>query len=198
MSSASTPAPHDQPHPHVLWAPWRMAYVGGDQRHDDCIFCSKPTQDRDEENLVLLRSEHVFVLMNLFPYNSGHVMVAPYAHQPTIQQLDPETLTDLMTTAQRCLAAIDAALHPHGYNMGINQGAVAGAGILDHVHYHIVPRWNGDTNFMPVLADTKVMPDHLLNTYRQIKAQLSIAPHRPQSPAPHPGSAGQRKRSHRR
>jgi ATP adenylyltransferase len=112
------------------------------------------------------------VLMNLYPYNSGHLMIAPYAHLPTIQELDPETLTELMTTAQRCLAALNEALHPHGYNMGINQGAVAGAGIADHVHYHIVPRWNGDTNFMPVLADTKVMPEYLQTTYRQIKEHL--------------------------
>ena len=157
-----------------LWAPWRMAYIGGAKQDQGCIFCVKPKEDpaRDEENLLLLRSERCFVLMNLYPYNNGHLMVAPYAHLPGIQELDADTLTDLMTTTQRCLAALSAALHPHGYNMGINQGVVAGAGIADHVHFHIVPRWNGDTNFMPVLADVKVMPDYLRNTYRQIKAQL--------------------------
>jgi ATP adenylyltransferase len=109
---------------------------------------------------------------NIYPYNNGHLMIAPYQHVPTIEQLDPPTLTDIMTTAQRCLAAVREALAPHGYNMGINQGAVAGAGITDHVHLHIVPRWNGDTNFMPVLADTKVMPDYLRHTYEQIRPYL--------------------------
>lgn len=153
-----------------LWAPWRMAYIdAGGKKDEGCIFCTKPREDRDEENLLLHRGERCFVLMNLFPYNNGHLMVAPYAHVPGIGDLDAATLTDIMTTAQRCLVALDSALHPHGYNMGINQGAVSGAGIVDHVHFHIVPRWNGDTNFLPVLADTKVMPDYLTNTYRQLK-----------------------------
>lgn len=162
-----------------LWAPWRMAYIensgGGD---DGCIFCVKPEQDRDEENLILLRSTHCFVIMNRFPYNNGHLMIAPYQHVGDIGALDAPTLADMMATVQRCLAAENAALHPQGYNMGINQGTAAGAGIADHVHLHVVPRWNGDTNFMPVLADVKVMPDFLANTYRAIKAQLSPAPHK--------------------
>lgn len=153
-----------------LWAPWRMAYIDGSGKKDDgCIFCTKPAEQRDEENLLLYRGERCFVMMNLFPYNNGHLMVAPYAHVPTIEELDPATLTDIMVTAQHCLATLRAAMNPHGFNMGINQGTVAGAGIADHVHYHIVPRWNGDTNFMPVLADVKVMPDFLQNTYRQLK-----------------------------
>jgi len=153
-----------------LWAPWRMAYIdSSDKKDEGCIFCTKPAEHRDEENLLLYRGERCFVLMNLFPYNNGHLMVAPYAHVPTIEELDPATLTDIMVTAQRCLATLRAAMNPHGFNMGINQGTVAGAGIADHVHYHIVPRWNGDTNFMPVLADVKVMPDYLQNTYRQLK-----------------------------
>src|SRR5215467_10675530 len=154
-----------------LWAPWRMAYIeAGGKKDADCIFCTKPQEKRDEENLLLYRGKRCFVLMNLFPYNNGHLMIAPYAHVPGIQTLPAVTLTELMTIAQRCLAALAAALHPQGYNMGINQGLIAGAGIADHVHFHIVPRWNGDTNFMPVLADTKVMPDYLQNTYRQLKA----------------------------
>ncbi len=96
-------------------------------------------------------------------------MIAPYAHVPDIEHLDAETLTEIMLTAQKSLAALRAAMHPDGFNMGINQGTVAGAGIADHVHFHVVPRWNGDTNFMPVLAETKVMPDYLQNTYRQLK-----------------------------
>jgi ATP adenylyltransferase len=151
-----------------------MAYIdSGGKRDDGCIFCTKAREDRDEENLILFRGERCFVLMNLFPYNNGHLMVAPYAHVPGIRDLDAATLTDLMTTAQRCLTALDAAIHPHGYNMGFNEGIVAGAGIADHVHFHIVPRWNGDTNFMPVVADTKVMPDYLANTYRQLRPHFA-------------------------
>jgi ATP adenylyltransferase len=166
-----------------LWAPWRMAYIdAGATKDEGCIFCTKPAEHRDEENLLLYRSERCFVLMNLFPYNNGHLMVAPYVHVPTILELDPPTLTDIMTTTQRCLSALQRAMSPHGFNMGINQGSVAGAGITDHVHFHIVPRWNGDTNFMPVLADTKVMPDYLRNTYRQIRPFL-------ENPADHQQSA---------
>jgi len=154
-----------------LWAPWRMAYIDGNPSRDDgCIFCVKAAESADEKNLIVYRGERCFALMNLFPYNNGHLMIAPYVHVPSIQDLDPAALTDMLVTAQRALTALDHALHPHGYNMGINQGTVAGAGIADHVHYHVVPRWNGDTNFMPVLADTKVMPDFLENTRRQIVA----------------------------
>jgi ATP adenylyltransferase len=150
-----------------------MAYIEADGEKDSgCIFCKKPAERRDEENLILARGERCFVLMNLFPYNNGHLMIAPYAHVPTIEDLDPATLTELMTTAQRCLAALRAAMRPQGFNMGINQGTVAGAGIADHVHFHLVPRWNGDTNFMPVLADVKVMPDFLQHTYAQLREHL--------------------------
>ncbi|HKS70540.1 MAG TPA: HIT domain-containing protein [Ktedonobacterales bacterium] len=157
-----------------LWAPWRMAYIdSGGTAEEGCIFCALPAADRDEENLIVFRGPRVFVIMNKFPYNNGHLMIAPYQHVPSIEGLDSATLTELMTTAQRLLAAMRAAFNPQGYNMGINQGAVAGAGVADHVHLHIVPRWNGDTNFMPVLADTKVMPDFIQNTARQIREQLA-------------------------
>lgn len=156
-----------------LWAPWRMTYIdGADAAPGECIFCAKAAASNDPENLVLHRGRLSFVLMNLYPYNNGHLMIAPYAHVPSIEELDAETLTDIMTTAQLCLAALRDAMRPQGYNMGINQGTVAGAGIKDHVHLHTVPRWNGDTNFMPVLADTKVMPDYLSNTYRQLREQF--------------------------
>lgn len=156
-----------------LWAPWRMAYIDGDAGPSDaCIFCAKPREERDEQNFILYRGAQCFVIMNRFPYNNGHVMIAPYAHVPSIEDLDALVLTEILTTAQVCLGALRAAIHPQGFNMGINQGTVAGAGIADHVHFHVVPRWNGDTNFMPVLADVKVMPDYLANTYRQIRATL--------------------------
>src|SRR5579859_6967316 len=120
---------------HQLWAPWRMAYIdSGEQQEPGCIFCVKAAEQRDEENLIVARGERVFVLLNLFPYNNGHLMIAPYAHVPTIEQLDAPTLTEMMVVAQRCLAALRDAMHPEGFNMGINQGTVAGAGIADHVH----------------------------------------------------------------
>lgn len=154
-----------------LWAPWRMAYIdSGDKKDDGCIFCVKAAESNDEENLILYRGERCFVLMNRYPYNNGHLMLAPYAHVPSIEELETPALTELMTVAQQCLAALREAIHPHGFNMGINQGTTAGAGIADHVHLHVVPRWNGDTNFMPVLADVKVMPDYLQHTYQQLKA----------------------------
>jgi ATP adenylyltransferase len=161
-----------------LWAPWRMAYIQDDnERPAGCIFCVKAAEDHDDENLIVLRSASCFALLNLFPYNNGHLMIAPYQHVPSISDLDPATLTDLMMTAQRCLAALQAAMNPQGYNMGINQGAAAGAGIADHVHFHVVPRWIGDTNFMPVLADIKVMPEYLQTTLRQLRAKLGAEPH---------------------
>ena len=155
-----------------LWAPWRMAYVGSEPVTDGCIFCEKAAAHDDERNLILWRDERCFALMNIFPYNNGHLMIAPYAHQPTILELDAATLTAMMTLAQRCVRAMRTALNAQGFNLGVNQGAVAGAGITDHVHMHVVPRWNGDTNFMPVLADVKVMPDYLENTYRRIREQM--------------------------
>ncbi len=155
-----------------LWAPWRMAYIQAGGESEGCIFCTHPAQSRDEDYYILHRSERCFVMLNIYPYNNGHLMIAPYQHVPSIEELDAAALTDLMQTAQLCLRVFHMAMQPHGFNMGINQGKVAGAGIADHVHFHIVPRWNGDTNFMPVLADVKVMPDYLRNTYRQLQQAL--------------------------
>jgi len=149
-----------------------MAYIHSGGETDGCIFCTQPAAARDEDYYILYRSKRCFVMLNIYPYNNGHLMIAPYQHVPSIEELDAETLTDVMQTAQLCLRAFHASMQPHGFNMGINQGKVAGAGIADHVHFHIVPRWNGDTNFMPVLADVKVMPDYLRNTYRQLQQAL--------------------------
>jgi ATP adenylyltransferase len=167
-----------------LWAPWRMAYINQDKPKDDegCFLCVAPQQHDDAANLILARGARCFVIMNRYPYNNGHLMIAPYEHLPTIEELDSPTLTELMTLAQRCLAALRTAMHPDGFNLGINQGKVAGAGVADHVHLHVVPRWNGDTNFMPVLADVKVMPDFLENTYRQVRDALQPLMQAPVAP----------------
>jgi ATP adenylyltransferase len=153
-----------------------MAYVGGEHPRSGCIFCEKAREERDEENLILTRGETCFALMNLFPYNTGHVMIAPYAHVPSIQQISSESLTEMMTLAQSLLGALREALGPDGFNLGINQGEIAGAGIADHAHLHIVPRWSGDTNFMPVIGDVKVVPEFLQTTYRKIRERLQSSP----------------------
>ncbi|MBV9691650.1 MAG: HIT domain-containing protein [Ktedonobacteraceae bacterium] len=153
-----------------LWAPWRMAYITPENPPPPgCIFCTQPAAQRDEEYHILYRGVYCYMMLNRYPYNSGHLMIAPYRHIDSIEKLDAATLADLMAQAQLALRAIRLTMNPHGFNMGINEGKVAGAGFAEHVHYHVVPRWNGDTNFMPVIADTKVLPEHLDNVYRQFK-----------------------------
>jgi ATP adenylyltransferase len=154
-----------------LWAPWRMAYVEV-AKPQGCIFCDKPREDRDEENLILQRGKTAFVIMNAFPYNNGHLMVAPYRHTAELESLSAEERDELMALAQESLRLLQAAFGPNGYNLGMNLGRVAGAGIADHLHLHLVPRWDGDTNFMPVIADTKVLPDSLQSSYRKLREAL--------------------------
>jgi ATP adenylyltransferase len=157
-----------------LWAPWRMAYIAPKTpQPQGCVFCIQPADDRDAERYILHRGDHCFMMLNLYPYNNGHLMIVPYQHVGTIEKLDAATLTDLMEQAQLALRALSLTMKPEGFNMGINEGKVAGAGFADHVHLHVVPRWNGDTNFMPVLADVKVIPEYLDNVYKQLKAVLA-------------------------
>jgi len=150
-----------------IWAPWRLAYVkdASKDTEEECIFCGKPGDDDDRANLIVHRGEHCFVILNLFPYTNGHLMVAPYEHVSGLQDLSPETIAEMMALAQRAMARLEEVYDPHGYNVGINQGRVAGAGVEHHIHLHVVPRWGGDTNFMPVIADTKVMPQTLEQSY---------------------------------
>lgn len=156
-----------------LWAPWRMAYIAPQTSHsDECIFCSQPAAQRDAEYHIFYRGELCYMMLNRYPYNSGHLMVVPYQHVGSIEGLDARTLSELMSQAQLALRALRLAMKPDGFNMGINEGKVAGAGFAEHVHLHVVPRWNGDTNFMPILADVKVIPEHLDNVYRQLKQAL--------------------------
>jgi ATP adenylyltransferase len=153
-----------------LWAPWRMAFITPKTPPPPgCIFCTQPAEQRDDIYHIIHRGERCFMMLNLYPYNNGHLMIAPYQHIGALEKLDPAVLADMMGQAQIALKAIGEAMHPDGFNMGFNQGKVAGAGFAEHIHFHIVPRWNGDTNFMPVIADIKVMPDHLDNVYRQLK-----------------------------
>jgi len=157
----------DDPPKH-LWAPWRMSYITGvDKKDEGCIFCSKPRQDRvcDKGNLLLHRGEACFVLMNLFPYNNGHLMIIPYKHTSDIIGIDGETSSELWSLVCKSKEALSRVMRPDGFNIGMNIGRTAGAGIDQHIHMHIVPRWNGDTNFMPVVGETKVISQALSDTY---------------------------------
>lgn len=152
----------------IKWTPWRMPYILG-QKGGGCIFCHKAAQDEDRENLIVWRGEHCFVLLNLYPYNNGHLMVAPYAHVADLAGLDEGTAAEMTFLAQMSLRALRRALSPQGFNLGMNLGRLAGAGIVDHVHLHIVPRWMGDTNFMPVVGGTKLIPELLEDTYEKVR-----------------------------
>ncbi|MFQ6091695.1 MAG: HIT domain-containing protein [bacterium] len=147
-----------------LWAPWRMKYILG-EKSNGCIFCNGAGSDDDRKSLVLHRGEKCFVMMNQFPYNNGHVMIAPFRHEARLEDLDEDESLDLMRLLQLSVRAMGKVLNPHGFNVGINVGQVAGAGVADHVHMHVVPRWGGDTNFMPVLSETKVINEELERTY---------------------------------
>ena len=153
-----------------IWAPWRLAYVkdAAKDNEEQCIFCAKPAADDDKANLIVHRGESCFVILNLFPYTNGHLMVAPFEHVAGVQDLATETTAEMMALAQRAIAVLEAEYEPHGFNVGFNQGRVAGAGVEHHIHMHVVPRWGGDTNFMPVLADTRVMPQTLEQTYEAL------------------------------
>ena len=153
-----------------LWAPWRMAYIEIADRSDGCVFCVKPAQERDREELILHRGATCFVIMNLFPYNNGHVMIVPYRHTADLPGLSLEEQAEMMALTGHCVQALAGAFRPEGFNIGMNLGRTAGAGIAEHLHMHVVPRWNGDTNFMPVLADTRVLPDALYAGYDKLHA----------------------------
>ena len=171
----STTAPPSLPSPHVkqLWAPWRMTYVSGDQpASGGCLFCTVGAADDDLGNHVVHRGEHVFTILNRFPYSSGHVMVVPYRHVIDLGELDDAEALGLMRGASLAMAKLREVMGPDGFNVGLNAGTAAG-GSIDHVHLHVVPRWNGDTNFMPVLGDVKVLPDHLERTAEQLRAAFA-------------------------
>jgi ATP adenylyltransferase len=156
----------------VLWAPWRMAYVAGPKDRQDCIFCAATTGDL-RERLLLGTTAHSLVMLNRFPYQNGHLMVAPRRHTADLPALPAPEHSDLAETLRRALATVDGAFHPDGFNVGLNLGAGAGAGVVDHLHWHIVPRWSGDTNFMPVLADVRVISQHLTETYDRLRAAFT-------------------------
>ncbi|MDY0263301.1 HIT domain-containing protein [Syntrophotalea acetylenica] len=150
-----------------LWAPWRMTYLEckDKQAKDCCVFCVRDIVGEDAERLILWRGRHAFVVMNKFPYTNGHLLIAPYRHIPDILDLEPEESAEMLLLLRRCRMVMQQCLKPQGFNIGMNLGKIAGAGVADHLHMHIVPRWTGDTNFMPVFAEVRVIPQHLEETY---------------------------------
>ncbi len=154
----------------ILWSPWRFHYVSEGVKKGGCVFCEKAAADRsrDRENLILYRGRSNYILLNLYPYTTGHAMVAPYAHVARLADLDAESLKEMMALAQRLEEALAAAYSPEGFNLGMNLGRCAGAGVADHVHLHFLPRWFGDSNFMTVVGETRVQPEDLATTYDKL------------------------------
>ena len=151
----------------VIWAPWRMEYILS-EKEKDCIFCTKPKEKNDRDNLILYRAENIYVIMNKYPYNNGHLMVVPYFHTSSFDGLSDKVMSDLIMTTKYSVDCLKKAFNPEGFNIGINIGNVAGAGIEDHIHIHIVPRWAGDASFMTVLGEVRVIPEHILDTYEKL------------------------------
>jgi len=160
-----------------LWAPWRMEFIAA-EKPTGCIFCDFPAapEAEDRRNLIVRRGEHAFVILNRFPYNSGHLMVVPRRHGAELGALPAAEYAGLMEEVRRAAAVLQGAYRPEGINVGMNLGRAAGAGIVDHLHWHLVPRWVGDNNFMPVLGDIRVMVDHLDATWEKVRAGYDAAP----------------------
>ncbi len=154
-----------------IWAPWRMEYIQ-EEKAGGCILCEKPGQDNDAANYILYRGDKNFIIMNRYPYNTGHLMIVPYRHIASLEELTDEERHEHFDIVSRSIRVLRQVLSPDGFNLGINIGKVAGAGIEDHVHTHIVPRWQGDTNFMPVISDIKVVPEALAETYKKLKGKF--------------------------
>jgi ATP adenylyltransferase len=155
-----------------LWTPWRMEYIQGVHEAEGCIFCDLPSAGDDERVYILGRGALAFVVLNAYPYNPGHLMVAPFRHVGEFEELDEDEWEDIGRLLRRSVVAIKAAADPAGFNVGMNLGRVAGAGIPDHLHWHVVPRWSGDTNFMSIVGETRVLPELLAETYAKLKPQF--------------------------
>jgi ATP adenylyltransferase len=155
-----------------LWSPWRYQYVTRAAETPGCIFCEKPAAGDDEAHLIVYRGARNFILLNLFPYTSGHVLIAPYQHVATLEDADEETVTEMMLLARRTGACLKRVYKPQGLNIGMNIGECAGAGIAGHIHMHVLPRWTGDSNFMTTIGETRVVPEDLSDTYSKLKEAL--------------------------
>ena len=152
----------------TLWAPWRIEYIT-QPKEPGCIFCTKPVEQQDDKNFIVHRSKTSFIIMNFYPYNNGHLMVVPFRHTADIAGLTSDEKLEMMDLLAMSKQALKQTMSPHGFNIGMNLGEVAGAGVKNHLHFHIVPRWNGDTNFMPIFGHTKVVSEGLAETWEKLK-----------------------------
>ncbi|MFC2065118.1 HIT domain-containing protein [Chloroflexota bacterium] len=158
-----------------IWSPWRMEFIQKSSSIEDgCIFCSLLLQADGPENLIVYRGKKSFVLLNRFPYTTGHAMVIPFMHSDSFENLEAQTLTELMQLSNRCMKVLRKLYQPQAFNLGANVGVAAGAGIADHIHMHIVPRWSGDTNFMSIMGETRVLPEDLKDTYKKFIREWKI------------------------
>ncbi len=156
-----------------LWAPWRTVYINeAKKKTKGCIFCRADKEKRDKKNLILFRGELSFIIMNRYPYSNGHLMIAPYRHVGELKELTRQEVVEIFELIDKAITASRKAMRPQGFNVGMNLGRVAGAGVEDHVHVHLVPRWLGDTNFMPIFGETKVISEALAGTYKKLKKVL--------------------------
>ncbi len=156
-----------------LWSPWRMEYIENNNKEEGCVFCNAQAEEDSAENLITYRGKHAYVILNRYPYTSGHLMVIPFDHKPNLEELDPETRAEMMELTSYCTTVLKNIYQPQGFNVGVNIGEVAGAGVIGHVHIHIVPRWKGDTNFMSSIGETRVLPEALENTYMRVKKEFT-------------------------
>jgi ATP adenylyltransferase len=152
----------------VLWAPWRMEYILSESKDGSCIFCPGEDRSKDKERLILYVDKLSMVMMNRYPYINGHLLVAPVRHVPDLGSLSQEEATDILNMVNFSIGVLKKVMNPEGFNVGMNLGRVAGAGVEEHMHFHIVPRWNGDTNYMTVLGEVRVIPDHIENTFQTL------------------------------
>lgn len=151
-----------------LWAAWRMKYLKNETKESGCVFCNALAKNDSAENLIVMRAQHAFVILNKFPYTSGHLMIVPLAHQASLEDLDPATRAEMMELTAQFITVLRGLYTPEGFNVGVNIGKAAGAGVPGHVHIHILPRWGGDTNFMSTIGETRVLPETLEETYVRV------------------------------
>ena len=156
-----------------LWSPWRMTYIEKNEKTSGCVFCNAQAQADSAENLIAFRGKNAYVILNRYPYTSGHLMVIPFEHVSNLEKLHEDTRAEMMELASRCTAILKTTYRTESFNVGMNIGEAAGAGVLGHIHIHIVPRWAGDTNFMSALGETRVLPEALEETYRRVRDAFS-------------------------
>ncbi|MGQ4892497.1 MAG: HIT family protein [Candidatus Njordarchaeia archaeon] len=155
-----------------LWAPWRIEYIETAIKHEGCFLCDYPKMNKDDETFILWRGKYTFIILNRYPYNSGHVLIAPYRHVSKLEDLTDEEILEMTYAIKLIMKAVDLVMKPHGYNVGLNLGQAAGASVYEHIHLHVVPRWTGDTNFMPVISNTKVISEGLKSTYMKLREKI--------------------------